>query len=89
MTIQKNEAESGVISDDSCNLFLNESHPDDNPFSVVSWFKFIFLSSLLIVPIFAIVNSMINENWVMVFVDALLVPLGFVHGLLLLFGIVD
>ena len=58
-------------------------------FSVVDAVQFIFLSMLLIIPIYAIVDSAINRNWIMVIIDALLVPVGFVHGILLLFGVVD
>jgi hypothetical protein len=58
-------------------------------FSVVDVVQFMFLSMLLIIPIYAIVDSAINRNWIMVIIDALLVPVGFVHGVLLLFGVVD
>ncbi len=58
-------------------------------FSVVDVVQFMFLSMLLIIPIYAIVDSVINRNWIMVIIDALLVPVGFVHGVLLLFGVVD
>jgi hypothetical protein len=57
--------------------------------SVVDVVQFMFLSMLLIIPIYAIVDSVINRNWIMVIIDALLVPVGFVHGVLLLFGVVD
>jgi len=58
-------------------------------FSVADVAQFMFLSMLLIIPIYAIVDSVINRNWIMVIIDALLVPVGFVHGVLLLFGVVD
>lgn len=58
-------------------------------FSAVDYIKFMFFCTLLIVPLYAIADSVINRNWIMVIVDALLVPVGFVHGLLLLFGMVD
>ena len=58
-------------------------------FSVADVVQFMFLSMLLIIPIYAIVDSVINRNWIMVIIDALLVPVGFVHGVLLLFGVVD
>ena len=57
--------------------------------SVVDVVQFMFLSMLLIIPIYAIVDSVINRNWIMVIIDALLVPVGFIHGVLLLFGVVD
>ena len=58
-------------------------------FSVVDVVQFMFLSVLLIIPIYAIIDSVINRNWIMVIIDALLVPVGFIHGVLLLFGVVD
>jgi len=58
-------------------------------FSVADVVQFMFLSMLLIIPIYAIVDSVINRNWIMVIIDALLVPVGFIHGVLLLFGVVD
>lgn len=58
-------------------------------FSVVDVVQFMFLSMLLIIPIYAIVDSVINRNWIMVIIDALLVPVGFIHGVLLLLGVVD
>ena len=54
-----------------------------------NYFKFLFFCILLIVPVYAITNSVINQNWIMVIIDVLLVPVGFVHGLLLLLGIVN
>ena len=58
-------------------------------FSVADVVQFMFLSMLLIIPIYAIVDSVINRNWIMVIIDALLVPVGFIHGVLLLLGVVD
>ncbi len=55
---------------------------------LIDYFKFVVYCLLLVVPIYAIVISVLHHNWVMVAIDVLIVPLGFVHGLLLLFGIV-
>jgi len=55
----------------------------------VDYIKFVIFSFLLLVPAYAIVKSVISNNWLMVIIDLLLVPVGFVHGLLLIFGIVD
>ena len=50
------------------------------------YIKFAFYCMLLAVPLYAITISILKHDWVMVFIDALIVPVGFVHGLLLLFG---
>ena len=55
---------------------------------LIDYIKFVVYCLLLVVPIYAIVISVLHHNWVMVAIDVLIVPLGFVHGLLLLFGIV-
>ena len=55
--------------------------------TVLEHFLFMFYCFLLCVPAYAIVISVINQDWLMVIVDVLLVPVGFVHGLLMLFGI--
>jgi hypothetical protein len=56
--------------------------------SLGDYFRFAFYCILLAVPIYAITISIIRNNWIMVIIDALIVPVGFVHGLLLLFGYV-
>lgn len=56
--------------------------------SLRDYFRFAFYCILLAVPIYAITISIIRHNWIMVIIDALIVPVGFVHGLLLLFGYV-
>ncbi len=53
------------------------------------YLKFILFSFLLVVPAYAIVKSFISQNWLMLVIDILLVPVGFVHGILLLAGIVE
>ena len=52
------------------------------------YFRFAFYCTLLAVPLYAITVSIMRNNWIMVIIDALIVPVGFVHGLLLLFGYV-
>jgi hypothetical protein len=56
--------------------------------SLRDYFRFTFYCILLAVPVYAITISIIRHNWIMVIIDALIVPVGFVHGLLLLFGYV-
>lgn len=50
--------------------------------------KLLFFCLLLAVPVYAIALSAIRHDWTMMIIDALLVPVGFVHGLLLLFNYV-
>jgi hypothetical protein len=57
--------------------------------SLKDYFKFAFYCMLLAVPLYAITMSVIDHNWVMVIIDALIVPVGFVHGILLLFGFIN
>ncbi len=66
----------------------------DRPMVTVrnSWrdyFKFAIYCMLLAVPLYAITISVLKRDWIMVIIDALIVPVGFVHGLLLLFGYVS
>ncbi len=51
--------------------------------------KFVFYCMLLVVPLYAIAKSVMNHDWFMMAVDMLLLPVGFVHGILLLFGFVE
>ena len=55
---------------------------------IKDYFKFAFYCMLLAVPLYAITVSVMKNDWIMVIVDALIVPVGFVHGLLLIFGFV-
>ena len=50
--------------------------------------KFVLYCAMLVVPLYAITMSVIKHDWLMVIVDALIVPIGFVHGILLLTGLV-
>ena len=56
---------------------------------VQDYFKFVIYCLLLAVPLYAITMSIIKRDWVMGFIDALIVPVGFMHGLLMLLGIVN
>jgi hypothetical protein len=56
--------------------------------SIKDYFKFAFYCMLLAVPLYAITVSVISQNWLMAVIDALIVPIGFIHGLLLIFGYV-
>lgn len=53
------------------------------------YLKFIFYFMLLAVPLYAITVSVLKHDWLMVIIDALIVPVGFIHGLLLIFGYVS
>ncbi|MBE9560588.1 MAG: hypothetical protein IMF15_07340 [Proteobacteria bacterium] len=50
------------------------------------YLRFAIYCMLLTVPLYAITMSVLKNDWIMVFVDALIIPVGFVHGLLLLTG---
>jgi hypothetical protein len=50
--------------------------------------KFVLYCTMLIVPLYAITMSVIKHDWLMVMIDALIVPIGFVHGILLLTGLI-
>ena len=54
--------------------------------SVRDYARFLFYCLLLIIPAYAITKSAIAHNWIMMIVDLLVIPIGFVHGLLILFG---
>ena len=84
LRFKKNENKSGVTGKNSYDLLRNGASPDSELFSVVNYFKFVFFSVLLIIPVFAIVNSRINRTVVMLIIYVLLVPVGFVHGVLML-----
>ena len=66
------------------NVWLQNSISD----SLRDYFRFAIYCMLLAVPLYAITVSILRNNWIMVIIDALIVPVGFVHGLLLLFGYV-
>ena len=56
--------------------------------SLSGYFLLSIYLALLIVPVYAIVMSAIKQDWLMMVIDTLLIPVGFIHGLLMLFGVV-
>jgi len=82
---RKTNTESEMTPDDSGRLIKN----DINEIVMSDYIKFVIFCALLIVPIYAIAKSAIKHDWIMMVIDALLVPVGFVHGLLMLFGFVN
>ena len=56
------------------------------PRALKDYFSFAIYCTLLALPLYAITVSVMKNDWIMVIVDALIIPVGFVHGLLLLFG---
>ena len=56
--------------------------------SLRDYSRFAIYCMLLAVPLYAITVSILKHDWIMVIIDALIVPVGFVHGVLLLFGFV-
>lgn len=90
---RKNDIGSAVVRSESMS-FIKPRLQDAVPASAIcgplrDYLKFAFYCMLLAVPLYAISISIIRHDWVMVFIDALIVPVGFVHGLLLLFGFVN
>ena len=81
----KTNTESEMTNDNSDRLIKG----DINEIIVADYLKFVVFCALLIVPIYAIAKSAIKHDWIMMIIDALLVPVGFVHGLLMLFGFVN
>jgi energy-converting hydrogenase Eha subunit H len=53
------------------------------------YLKFALYCAMLMIPLYAIIVSALKHNWIMVIIDALLIPVGFVHGLLLLSGLIS
>ncbi len=53
------------------------------------YFKFAIYCMLLLIPLYAITISILKHDWMMAVIDALIVPVGFIHGLLLLLGFVN
>ena len=56
--------------------------------SLGGYFLLSIYLALLIIPIYAIVMSAIKHDWLMMVIDTLLIPVGFIHGILMLFGVV-
>ena len=55
--------------------------------SVCDYARFVFYCLLLIIPAYAITKSAIAHDWIMMILDLLLIPIGFVHGLSMLLGL--
>lgn len=55
--------------------------------SIRDYARFVFYCFLLIIPAYAITKSAIAHDWIMMILDLLLIPVGFVHGLIMLFGL--
>ena len=64
-------------------ITVSESH---SSLTMADHLAFVFYCFLLCIPAYAIVISAIKQNWLMVVIDVILVPVGFVHGIFLLFG---
>ncbi len=86
---RKTDIEPEVGDADSARFINSGFNTDLTALSVFDYFKFVLFCVLLIVPLYAIVKSAIKHDWMMMIIDALLVPVGFVHGLLMLFGFVN
>jgi len=87
---RKNDTGSGSLLSDS-ERFVEDDMPDvtlqaSTGSSLRDYFKFAIYCLLLAVPLYAITESILKRDWVMALIDALIVPVGFVHGLFLLFG---
>ena len=66
---------------------LRKDNRKESSYSILYEYPtFVFYCMLLIVPLYAIAKSAINQNWFMMVVDILLLPVGFVHGIFMLFG---
>ncbi len=90
MSLQRQKTEKpGVISLESKDF--TESNTPDVLMQItingvlIDYFKFAIYCLMLAVPLYAVAVSILEHNWLMAFIDALIVPVGFVHGLLLLF----
>jgi len=86
MIRQRRKKRFEAVTDNSDSTVTSEISP--SKYFLFDYFKFAFYCMLLIVPIYAIVKSAIKNDWLMMIIDALLVPVGFIHGVLLLFGYV-
>ena len=54
--------------------------------SVRDYVRFVFYCLLLIIPAYAITKSAIAHDWIMMILDLLLIPVGFIHGLFMILG---
>jgi hypothetical protein len=87
---RKIEVESNVVNE-RFNKFSENviTRKNINKTVLFDYFRFAFFCMLLLVPIYAIAKSAIKHDWIMMIIDALLVPVGFVHGLLMLFNFIN
>ncbi|MDT8282796.1 MAG: hypothetical protein RQ982_08300 [Gammaproteobacteria bacterium] len=85
----KSDTESYVLQRDSENK-LKETLLPRLPELSHKWgggyLEFAFYCVMLIVPLYATLTSVLENDWVMVIIDVLFIPVGFVHGVLLLTG---
>ncbi len=83
----------GVIRIEAENFAENDSHDvltkNSISTSMNDCLKFAMYCMLLAVPLYAITVSIMKHDWLMAVIDLLIVPIGFLHGLLLLSGIVS
>jgi len=89
---KKNDFESDVLkqdSDDELKANLLPVLPFLSKICCEDYLKFAFYCALLIVPLYAITESVIKHNWIMMIIDILFIPVGFIHGMLLLTGLIS
>lgn len=89
---KKNTSESDALQQDSENkskTTLLPGLPFLSKICCSDYLKFAFYCAMLIVPLYAIIASILKHDWIMVIIDALLIPVGFIHGLLLLTGLIS
>jgi len=74
------------LTEDSAEVF-KENMPEISRLSMRNLsnvMKFILYCSMLAVPLYAITMSVIIHDWLMMVIDALIVTIGFVHGIFIL-----
>jgi len=72
--------------DDGAKRYVLKTESNFSKKSLKDYLVFIFYCTLLTVPLYAITISVLKHDWIMVIIDALIVPIGFVHGILMLTG---
>jgi len=70
----------GGQDSEDVNLTINERYSD---LTLKDHLAFVFYCTLLCVPAYAIVSSAIKQDWLMLVVDLIFIPVAFVHGLLI------
>ena len=74
-------------SDSAYDVDMPLCRENDNVSSGISahdYVRFLLYCLLLIIPAYAIIKSAIAHDWIMLILDLLLIPIGFVHGLFML-----